>query len=270
MRRVAKIVNFGLLYGMGPFRLAGDLKIPQKDARQIIDDYFNAFPGIRDFLSKTVEQTRQTGFSTTLFGRRRGIADINSPNHQLRTAAERMALNMPVQGTAADIIKIAMVNLDRRLKRDGYEIVPVHDELFWKSIMTSPAQGDLISEMENAAALAVPLVAENLVGTGEPKRNRAGALRQSPISADVFRKAQSVKHARWHSSRNRRFDTARRSAQFIAERVVKASAIDRGDDRLCRVVQSLKTGRKCVRGQDGISRQDRLSGQRLVRVRGRI
>jgi len=170
MRRVAKIVNFGLLYGMGPFRLAGDLKIPQKDARQIIDDYFNAFPGIRDFLSKTVEQTRQTGFSTTLFGRRRGIADINSPNHQLRTAAERMALNMPVQGTAADIIKIAMVNLDRRLKRDGVRaeiVLQVHDELVLEvdNDEVQRAREILISEMENAAALAVPLVAEPGHGT---------------------------------------------------------------------------------------------------------
>lgn len=170
MRRVAKVVNFGLLYGMGPFRLAGDLKIPQKDARQIIDDYFNAFPGIRDFLSRTVEQTRQTGFSTTLFGRRRRIADINSPNHQLRTAAERMALNMPVQGTAADIIKIAMVNLDRRLRREGLKadiVLQVHDELVLEvnSDEVERTKEILISEMESAAVLGVPLVAEPGHGT---------------------------------------------------------------------------------------------------------
>lgn len=168
-RRVAKVVNFGLLYGMGPFRLAGDLKISQGEAKQIIDGYFSAFPGIKAFMAAAVETTRATGFSTTMFGRRRGIADINSPNHQMRTAAERMALNMPVQGTAADIIKIAMVRLDRRLRAEGIHadiVLQVHDELVLEvdEPDVAPASRILRSEMESAATLYVPLVAEPGIG----------------------------------------------------------------------------------------------------------
>jgi len=168
-RRVAKIVNFGLLYGMGPFRLSGDLKISQKEAKQIIDDYFSAFPGIKSFMASAVDTTRETGFSATMFGRRRGIADINSPNHQLRTAAERVALNMPVQGTAADIIKIAMVRLDRRLRDEGLGadiVLQVHDELVLEvdEADVAAAKLALVEEMEMAAKLSVPLVAEP--GTG--------------------------------------------------------------------------------------------------------
>lgn len=164
-RRVAKIVNFGLLYGMGPFRLAGDLKISQREAKQIIDDYFNAFPGIKSFLAQAVAATRETGFSTTMYGRRRGIGDINSPNHQLRTGAERMALNMPVQGTAADIMKIAMVRLDRRLRAEGLRadiVLQVHDELVLEvdAADVEAARRVLVEEMESAATLTVPLVAE--------------------------------------------------------------------------------------------------------------
>ncbi len=168
-RRIAKVVNFGLLYGMGPFRLAGDLKISQREAKQIIDEYFDAFPGIRTFMANAVETTRATGYSSTMFGRRRRISDINSANHQLRTAAERMALNMPVQGTAADIIKIAMVRLDRRLRAQGLRadiVLQVHDELVLEvdDADVEAARDALVQEMEAAATLTVPLVAQPGIG----------------------------------------------------------------------------------------------------------
>jgi DNA polymerase-1 len=165
MRRIAKVVNFGLLYGMGPFRLAGDLKIPQADAKQIIADYFNAFPGIRVFLDQTIADAKTTGYATTIYGRRRHVEDVNSPNHQIRTAAERATLNMPVQGTAADIVKIAMVNLDRRLRAEGIKadiVLQVHDELVLESDLDCAdyVKQVLVEEMQSAATLRVPLTVE--------------------------------------------------------------------------------------------------------------
>jgi DNA polymerase-1 len=169
MRRTAKVVNFGLLYGMGPFRLARDLKISQAEAKKIIDDYFGAFPRVRAFLDGTLEAARTTGFVSTLTGRRRSAEGINASKHLERAAAERMALNMPIQGLAADIIKIAMVRLRARLLDAGLDariVLQVHDELVLEA---AEGQGDAVAAllrdtMQGAYPLAVPLAVE--VGRG--------------------------------------------------------------------------------------------------------
>jgi len=165
MRRTAKVVNFGLLYGMGPFRLARDLKITQAEAKKIIDDYFGAFPRVRAFLDGTLEAARTTGFVSTLTGRRRSAEGINASKHLERAAAERMALNMPIQGLAADIIKIAMVRLRERLLDAGLDariVLQVHDELVLEA---AEGQGDAVAAllrdtMQGAYPLAVPLAVE--------------------------------------------------------------------------------------------------------------
>ncbi len=169
MRRTAKVVNFGLLYGMGPFRLGRDLKIPQAEAKRIIDDYFGAFPRVRAFLDGTLESARTTGFVSTLTGRRRAAEGILATKHQERAAAERMALNMPIQGLAADIIKIAMVRLRDRLRDAGLDariVLQVHDELVLEA---AEGQGDAVAAllrdtMQGAYPLSVPLAVE--VGRG--------------------------------------------------------------------------------------------------------
>ena len=132
MRRHAKTVNFGILYGISAFGLADRLQIPQKDARQLITEYYNSFPKITEYLDSTMEFARENGYVETLFGRRRYIRDINSSNAIVRKAAERNAINAPIQGTAADLIKIAMVNIWRAMKAQKLKskmILQVHDEL---------------------------------------------------------------------------------------------------------------------------------------------
>ena len=165
MRRAAKVINFGLLYGMGAFRLSNDLRISMSEAQSFIEDYFAAFPGVRGYLDGTIEEARKEGFVKTLTGRRRHIEDIGASNRIRRAAAERMATNTPIQGTAADIIKVAMVRLRERLLSEGIEarmVLQVHDELV---LETREGQGDRVAEilvevMEGAYDLAVPLVVE--------------------------------------------------------------------------------------------------------------
>ncbi len=169
MRRTAKVINFGLLYGMGPFRLGRDLKIPQSEAKRIIDDYFGAFPRVRAFLDQTLDAARTDGYVTTLTGRRRTADGINASKHQERAAAERMALNMPIQGLAADIIKIAMVRLRDRLleqRLDARIVLQVHDELVLECAETQADRvADLLCDtMQGAYPLSVPLAVE--VGRG--------------------------------------------------------------------------------------------------------
>jgi DNA polymerase-1 len=169
MRRTAKVVNFGILYGMGPFRLARDLKISQSEGQRIIKDYFGAFPRIRTFLDGTLESARSLGFVSTASGRRRATDGLRASNHNERASAERMALNMPIQGTAADIIKVAMVRLHEALGREGLDarlVLQVHDELVLEAPESECARvAVLLKEtMEAAWELAVPLVVE--VGRG--------------------------------------------------------------------------------------------------------
>ncbi|MDD5154832.1 MAG: DNA polymerase, partial [Desulfovibrionales bacterium] len=163
MRRVAKTINFGVAYGMSPFGLAQELRIGQKEARSFIDAYFARYRGVENFIKEAVASAREKGYVRTLLGRLRQIPDINSRNNAARQFAERTAVNTPIQGTAADIIKVAMIHVYNALGTGGYEarmIMQVHDEL----ILEAPekeASGviPLVREkMEKAVTLSVPLV----------------------------------------------------------------------------------------------------------------
>ena len=166
-RRAAKTVNFGVLYGMSAHRLSGDLGIPYADAAGFIEVYFSTYPGIRGYIDRTLEFGREHGYVETLYGRRRYVPELTSGNRNVREAGERLAYNMPIQGTASDIIKLAMVQLDRELKGTGARLLlQVHDELL---LEVPEDRADEVSAlvkriMEGAATLTVPLAVE--VGVG--------------------------------------------------------------------------------------------------------
>ncbi len=164
-RRAAKAINFGIIYGLSAFGLAQQLGIGQKEAAQFINAYFTRYRGVKEFLDKILAETRKTGVAKTLFGRIRPIPEINSPQAQLRSFAERTALNSPLQGTAADLIKLAMINADRRLAAEKFEakmILQVHDELLFEAPPKEKAKLEKLvrEEMEGVHKLAVPLVVE--------------------------------------------------------------------------------------------------------------
>ena len=164
-RRAAKAINFGIIYGLSPFGLAQQLSIGQKEAAQFINAYFTRYSGVKKFLDKILVDTRTTGVAKTLFGRIRPIPEINSPQAQLRSFAERTALNSPLQGTAADLIKLAMIRIDRRLTAEKFEakmILQVHDELLFEAPPKEKAKLEKLvrEEMEGVHKLAVPLVVE--------------------------------------------------------------------------------------------------------------
>jgi DNA polymerase I len=168
-RRASKAINYGIIYGLSPFGLAQQLGIPQKEAAQFIAAYFARYRGVKQYLDHVLAETRKTGVARTLFGRIRPIPEINSPQVQLRNFAERTALNSPLQGTAADLIKMAMIAIDRRLAKEKFEakmILQVHDELLFEApAAESEKLAELVrEEMENVHQLAVPLVVE--VGVG--------------------------------------------------------------------------------------------------------
>jgi DNA polymerase-1 len=168
-RRVAKVINFGIIYGLSAFGLAQQLGIPQKEAAQFIAAYFARYRGVKEYLEKVLVETRQTGVAKTLFGRIRPIPEISSPQVQLRNFAERTALNSPLQGTAADLIKLAMIAIDRRLateKLNAKMILQVHDELLFEVPIGERAVVETLvrEEMENVHRLAVPLVVEVCAG----------------------------------------------------------------------------------------------------------
>ncbi|MDQ4029244.1 MAG: DNA polymerase, partial [Actinomycetota bacterium] len=134
-RSVAKMVNYGLAYGMGAPGLAERLNVPVAEAREIMDAYFEQFGGVADFLDRTVTQAHADGFTTTMFGRRRYLPELGSGNPRVRAIGERQALNAPIQGSAADIMKLAMINVDRALQASGLGtrmILTVHDELVFE------------------------------------------------------------------------------------------------------------------------------------------
>ncbi len=170
MRSHAKTINFGIIYGMGGYTLAQDLKITNKEAKAYIDSYFEKFSKVREYMDNTIEQSKQTGYVTTLFGRRRYIPELKSANHMVRAFGERAAMNTPIQGSAADIIKIAMVNTVNELKRLNLRsklILQVHDELI---IHAPKDELEVVKElltrcMEGAANLNVPLIAEAKSGS---------------------------------------------------------------------------------------------------------
>ena len=168
-RRASKAINYGIIYGLSPFGLAQQLGIAQKEAGQFINAYFARYRGVKEYLDKVLAETRSTGVAKTLFGRIRPIPEINSPQVQLRNFAERTALNSPLQGTAADLIKLAMIAIDRRLADEKFEakmILQVHDELLFEAPTSeSDALAGLVrEEMETVYKLAVPLTAEVYVG----------------------------------------------------------------------------------------------------------
>jgi DNA polymerase-1 len=164
-RRAAKAINFGIIYGLSAFGLAQQLSIGQKEAAQFINAYFTRYSGVKKFLDKILVETRKTGVAKTLFGRIRPIPEINSPQAQLRSFAERTALNSPLQGTAADLIKLAMIKIDERLTAEKFEakmILQVHDELLFEAPPKEKTKLEKLvrEEMEGVHKLAVPLVVE--------------------------------------------------------------------------------------------------------------
>jgi DNA polymerase I len=168
-RRAAKAINFGIIYGLSPFGLAQQLGIEQKEAAKFINAYFTRYRGVKEYLDNILAETRKTGVAKTLFGRIRPIPEINSPQMQLRNFAERTALNSPLQGTAADLIKLAMISIDGRLAEEKFEakmILQVHDELLFEAPAKERAKlAKLVQEeMEGVHKLAVPIVVE--IGAG--------------------------------------------------------------------------------------------------------
>ncbi len=170
MRRQAKVINFGVIYGMSAFGLAKELGIHQKVAQAYIDEYFRKYPGVKAYLSHLLEEAREKGYTATLFQRRRYIPEITSSNNTLRQMAERMAINTPIQGTAADIIKLAMIRLDNALRAQGLEaqmIIQVHDELVVeaKAEIKEKVAAIMREEMEQVLNLKAPLKVE--IGWGQ-------------------------------------------------------------------------------------------------------
>jgi DNA polymerase-1 len=164
-RRFAKVVNFGLAYGMEAYGLAQRLDIPTDQAREILDAYFESFPNVRAYMTESVREAKARGYTTTIFGRRRQLPELASDNFRIRQMGERMAQNAPVQGSAADIFKLAMIELDDALearKVRSRMVLTVHDEL----VLEVPEdEHDLVEAlvrdvMEHAAELRVPLVVD--------------------------------------------------------------------------------------------------------------
>jgi DNA polymerase-1 len=168
-RRNAKAVNFGIIYGQSAFGLSQNLGIPRKEAADIIEQYFAQFPGIKQYMGDTMNFARENGFVTTLMGRRRYLRDINSANATVRGFAERNAINAPIQGSAADMIKIAMINIHRELKAqklDARMTMQVHDELVFdvphdEIEIVKPI---IMHNMKTAIKTTVPIMVE--IGTG--------------------------------------------------------------------------------------------------------
>ena len=168
-RRKAKTANFGIIYGISAFGLAQQLDCSRTEAKQLIDDYFAAFPRVIQYIESQKELARQRGYAETLFGRKRYLPDIHSQNATVRSFAERNAVNAPIQGTAADIIKMAMVSIHRRLKQEQLKaqmIMQVHDELNFNVPVNEVdrVREIVVTEMQNAVHLSVPLIAECGVG----------------------------------------------------------------------------------------------------------
>ncbi|MEY9868657.1 DNA polymerase-1 [Peribacillus sp. B2I2] len=169
MRRQAKAVNFGIVYGISDYGLSQSLGITRKEAGEFIEKYLRSFPGVQEYMEESIHEARQKGYSTTLMQRRRYIPEITSRNFNIRSFAERTAMNTPIQGSAADIIKLAMINMNKRLKSEGLKtrmLLQVHDELIFE---TPPEELEILKvivpeEMENAIELNVPLKVDYAFG----------------------------------------------------------------------------------------------------------
>lgn len=163
MRRTAKTVNFGIIYGMSDFGLAKSLKIPVWKAREYMRLYFERFPKVKPYFEKIVEDAKRCGYTTSLLGRRRYIPELSSPNYTVRQFGERAAMNMPLQGSAADVIKLAMVDVNRKLEgMKSQMILQIHDELIVEAAdnEVEEVKIKLRDGMENAIKLSVPLTVD--------------------------------------------------------------------------------------------------------------
>ena len=159
LRRRAKAVNFGIVYGISGFSLAQDIGVTQKEAREYMERYLATFAGVREYMYNIKKKGKEDGYVATLMGRRRWLPELQSSNFNLRSFGERVALNMPIQGTAADVMKLAMIRVANRLKAEGLQarlILPVHDEL----IEEETVKELLCREMEAAGQFAVPLITD--------------------------------------------------------------------------------------------------------------
>jgi len=169
MRRKAKTANFGIIYGISVFGLSDRLGIPRAEAKELIDGYFATYPDVKKYMDASIQRAKELGYVETLLGRKRFLPDINSQNSIVRGFAERNAINAPIQGTAADIIKIAMVHIQNRLEKENLQAkmtMQVHDEL---NFTVPKAELDavrkaVVEEMQNAIQLRVPLIADCGVG----------------------------------------------------------------------------------------------------------
>jgi len=165
MRRTAKVINFGIMYGAGPFRISQELGISRKASQEIIKEYFNQYSGVKKYISATLDKARSDNYVETLLGRRRSVWDINSQNALKRQAAERIAINMPIQGSAAELIKIAMIDVQKNIElehMDSKLILQIHDELLFEfPVDEKDVLIPLVKEsMENAMKLKVPVIVD--------------------------------------------------------------------------------------------------------------
>ena len=169
-RRMAKAVNFGIIYGLSAFGLSRQLNISRRDAQDFIDQYFSLYSSVKDFMGNTITEARECGYTLTMFHRRRYLPDLKSDNRQVRESAERIAINSPIQGSAADLIKVAMIRLSRNLKKiklNSKMILQVHDELLFECPVQEKKEIESLvrKEMEGAYSLSVPLVVD--IGWGK-------------------------------------------------------------------------------------------------------
>jgi DNA polymerase-1 len=169
-RRIAKTVNFGIMYGQGSFGLAKQLGISRTEAKEIIDQYFLRYPNIKLYIDQTIEKAKKQGYVETLLGRRRYFPSLESNNQAIRQGAERAAINMPIQGTAADMMKLAMINVHARMKKEQLKslmILQIHDELVFDAIKEEVEylRALVKEEMESAMPLGeVPVLVETGIG----------------------------------------------------------------------------------------------------------
>ena len=169
LRRRAKEINFGIMYGMGSFGLASRLEIPLEEAEEFIRNYFIKYPDVNNFIIRTIAEAREKGYVTTLLNRRRYLPEINSENRRVREFAERTAINTPIQGTAADLIKVAMIHIREEFKNRGFSakmIMQVHDELVFEvpKLEIEEVRQVVRQEMENAIQLQVSVKVDIGVG----------------------------------------------------------------------------------------------------------
>ena len=169
MRSQAKVANFGIIYGISAFGLSQRLNIPRTEAKGLIDNYFETFPSVKTYMDESIKLARDTGIVKTIFGRKRYLPDINSRNSLIRGNAERNAINAPIQGSAADIIKIAMINIYNEMEKKKLKskmVLQVHDELIFDVYVPELEEMKeiVVSLMQNATQIAVPLIVEYGVG----------------------------------------------------------------------------------------------------------